>query len=84
MVLKILKLPKKYGEKYGTKADRAVYNGPFKVINWQVEDKIQLVKNDKYWDKKNVKLDKVNYKVLKDPAKLVHHYMIQIRLMIQS
>ena len=31
-----------------------------------MEDKIQLVKNDKYWDKKNVKLDKVNYKVLKD------------------
>ncbi|MCE0454534.1 peptide ABC transporter substrate-binding protein [Staphylococcus haemolyticus] len=60
------KIAKKYGEKYGTKADRAVYNGPFKVINWQVEDKIQLVKNDKYWDKKNVKLDKVNYKVLKD------------------
>ena len=28
-----------------------------------MEDKIQLVKNDKYWDKKNVKLDKVNYKV---------------------
>ena len=38
------KIAKKYGEKYGTKADRAVYNGPFKVINWQVEDKIQLVK----------------------------------------
>ena len=44
----------------------AVYNGPFKVINWQVEDKKQLVKNNQYWDKKNVKLDKVNYKVLKD------------------
>ena len=38
------KIAKKYGEKYGTKAHRAVYNGPFKVINWQVEDKIQLVK----------------------------------------
>lgn len=60
------KIAKKYGEKYGTNADRAVYNGPFKVTNWQVEDKIQLEKNDKYWDKKNVKLDKVNYKVLKD------------------
>ena len=57
---------KKYGKKYGTNAERAVYNGPFKVTNWQVEDKIQLVKNNQYWDKKSVKLDKVNYKVLKD------------------
>ena len=24
-----------------------------------------MVKNNQYWDKKNVKLDKVNYKVLK-------------------
>ena len=60
------KIAKKYGKKYGTNAERAVYNGPFKVTNWQVEDKIQLVKNNQYWDKKNVKLDKVNYKVLKD------------------
>ena len=60
------KIAKKYGKKYGTNAERAVYNGPFKVTNWQVEDKIQLVKNNQYWDKKSVKLDKVNYKVLKD------------------
>ena len=24
------------------------------VTNWKVEDKIQLVKNEQYWDKKNV------------------------------
>src|SRR5699024_4608315 len=47
-------------------ADKAVYNGPFKIENWKVEDKIQLVKNDKYWDKEKVHLDRVNYKVLKD------------------
>ncbi len=60
------KIARKYGEQYGTTADKAVYNGPFKVTNWQVEDKIQMVKNDKYWDKKHVKLDRVNFKVLKD------------------
>ncbi len=60
------KLLKKFGEQYGTTAEKAVYNGPFEVTNWKVEDKIQLVKNEQYWDKKNVKLDKVNYKVLKD------------------
>ncbi|RIM33887.1 peptide ABC transporter substrate-binding protein [Staphylococcus caprae] len=60
------KIARKYGEQYGTTADKAVYNGPFEVTNWQVEDKIQMVKNDKYWDKKHVKLDRVNFKVLKD------------------
>ena len=60
------KVAKKFGEQYGTTTEKAVYNGPFEVTNWKVEDKIQLVKNEQYWDKKNVKLDKVNYKVLKD------------------
>ena len=40
----MLKLLKNMVKKYGTNAERAVYNGPFKVTNWQVEDKIQLVK----------------------------------------
>ena len=56
----------KYGESYGTKANKAVYNGPFKVDQWKPEDKNNVVKNDKYWDRDKVKLDKVNYKVLKD------------------
>lgn len=60
------KVVKKYGDQYGTKAEKAVYNGPFKVKEWAVEDKILLEKNNKYWDKDVVKLDKVNYKVLKD------------------
>ncbi|WP_240047463.1 peptide ABC transporter substrate-binding protein, partial [Staphylococcus aureus] len=60
------KVAKKYGEKYGLKPQNAVYNGPFKVDTWRAEDKILLSKNNFYWDKKNVKLDKVNYKILKD------------------
>ncbi|HLR18497.1 MAG TPA: peptide ABC transporter substrate-binding protein [Staphylococcus sp.] len=60
------KVVEKAGQQYGTTADKAVYNGPFKIENWKVEDKIQLVKNDKYWDKEKVHLDRVNYKVLKD------------------
>lgn len=60
------KAVKKAGQQYGTTADKTVYNGPFKVKDWKVEDKIQLVKNDDYWDKKAVNLDRVNYKVLKD------------------
>ena len=36
------------------------------MSKWAVEDKIVLTKNDNYWDKKSVKLDRVNYKILKD------------------
>lgn len=60
------KISKKYGEQYGTKVEKTVFNGPFKVDKWKHEDKILLSKNNNYWDKKNVKLEKVNYKVLKD------------------
>ncbi|KRG08995.1 peptide ABC transporter substrate-binding protein [Staphylococcus sp. NAM3COL9] len=60
------KAVKKAGQQYGTTADKTVFNGPFKVKDWKVEDKIQMVKNDNYWDKKEVHLDRVNYKVLKD------------------
>lgn len=60
------KVAKKYGKRYGTTADKVVYNGPFKVKEWKVEDKILLEKNEDYWDKKAVKLDKVSYKILKD------------------
>ncbi len=60
------KVVKKAGEQYGTTAGKTVFNGPFKLEKWQVEDKLQLVKNKDYWDKKNVHLDRINYKVLKD------------------
>lgn len=60
------KAVKKYGEQYGTTAEKSVYNGPFKVKNWKVEDKIELEKNENYWDKKKVHLDRANYKILKD------------------
>ncbi|MCE5130172.1 peptide ABC transporter substrate-binding protein [Staphylococcus saprophyticus] len=60
------KVVKKNGDQYGTTAAKTVFNGPFKVKEWKVEDKIQLVKNEDYWDKKQVHLDRVNYKVLKD------------------
>ena len=38
------KVVKKHGEQYATTADKTVFNGPFKVQDWKVEDKIQLVK----------------------------------------
>lgn len=51
----------KVGSKYGTAAKYTISSGPFKLTKWTGSNKqFTLVKNQSYWDKKNVKLDKVN------------------------
>ncbi|MCT3396934.1 peptide ABC transporter substrate-binding protein [Lentilactobacillus hilgardii] len=63
------KIVKKYGSKYGTTSAKTVYNGPFKSVGWTgTNDSWELVKNSKYWDKKAVKLSKINYQVVKQPS----------------
>ncbi len=60
------KVVEKYGDKYGTNSKAMVYNGPFKLEDWTGSNlKWTLAKNDKYWDKKKVKLDAINYTVNK-------------------
>lgn len=60
------KVVNKYGKKFATKAQYQVYSGPFKIKGWNgTNDTWSFVKNNKYWDKKVVKLDKVNYQVVK-------------------
>lgn len=60
------KVVNKYGKKYATKAQYQVYSGPFKIEGWNgTNDTWSFVKNNDYWDKKVVKLDKINYQVVK-------------------
>ena len=40
--------------------------GPFKMTSWKRNSKIELEKNENYWDKDSVKLDKVNYQIVSD------------------
>lgn len=56
----------KYGAKYGTELETLPVNGPFKMTEWVHQNKVTLVKNDAYWDKEKVKLNTVNYKIIKD------------------
>ncbi|MCH9621136.1 MAG: Oligopeptide-binding protein OppA [Chlamydiia bacterium] len=44
-----------------------ICNGPFKLETWKMKNKITAVKNDYYWDTKNVKLQKLNMLML-DPT----------------
>ncbi|WP_375711264.1 peptide ABC transporter substrate-binding protein [Lactiplantibacillus pentosus] len=58
------KAVKKWGSKYATKAQYMLYSGPFKLTGWTgTNNTWQFVKNDQYWDKKAVHLQKINYTV---------------------
>ncbi len=63
------KIVQKYGSRYGTSANRQVYNGPFTLTKWTGSNlSWTLKKNPSYWDHKNVNLDAVKYSVIKDPT----------------
>ncbi len=68
------KFVKKQGDKYGTTVKTTLYNGPFKMTEWKTDDKVTLEKNDDYWDKDKVILNKVNYKVVKEASTAVNLY----------
>ena len=61
-------------DKIGTTAENTIYNGPFTMTDWNMDDLVVLSKNDNYWDKDNVKLNKINFKVVKDPNAAINLY----------
>ncbi|MBW1605431.1 peptide ABC transporter substrate-binding protein [Lactobacillus sp. Sy-1] len=63
------KVVEKYGKKYGTNSSTITSDGPFVLKNWNgTGDTWQLVKNNNYWDKKNVHLKKIDIQVSSDPS----------------
>ena len=65
----------KYGDKYGTTADTTVYNGPYQMKGWTGTNlSWKLVKNNSYWDKKSVKMNTLNWKVVKDSSTALNMY----------
>lgn len=60
------KFVEKCGSKYGTAAKYVLSNGPFKMTGWTGSNLTwKLVKNNTYWDKKNVKLGQISMSVQK-------------------
>jgi oligopeptide transport system substrate-binding protein len=60
-------LVEKYGKDFAATPDKNVYNGPYQLTEWAQDNKLVLTKNENYWDKDKVKLDKVEISVLTDP-----------------
>ncbi|OTW87162.1 peptide ABC transporter substrate-binding protein (plasmid) [Bacillus thuringiensis serovar sumiyoshiensis] len=62
------------GTQYGLEADQLVYNGAFTLNNWKHEQGFQLKKNSNYWDAKTVKLDEINFDIVKDKSTEINLY----------
>ena len=65
----------KEGKKYATTSDTALYSGPYKVQGWNgTNNTFKLVKNDNYWDAKNVKTKEIDVQVVQKPETAVQLY----------
>ncbi|BAR87723.1 oligopeptide ABC transporter, periplasmic oligopeptide-binding protein OppA (plasmid) [Bacillus thuringiensis serovar tolworthi] len=62
------------GKQYGLEANQLVYNGAFTLDNWKHEQGFQLKKNPNYWDTKTVKLDEINFDIVKDKSTEINLY----------
>ncbi|KKX54892.1 peptide ABC transporter substrate-binding protein [Brevibacillus borstelensis] len=52
--------------KWAGEAKTHVGNGPYKMESWEHKNKLVLVKNENYWDKDSVKLDKIEFAMVED------------------
>ncbi|WP_275360070.1 peptide ABC transporter substrate-binding protein [Xenorhabdus bovienii] len=68
------KVVKKYGNKW-TQPEFFVSNGPFKLSEWIVNEKIVGVRNPYYWDDKHTVINKVTYLPLSDYKADLNRYM---------
>lgn len=57
------------GDNYAKNAENLVYNGPYTLAKWEGSQATtwQYAKNDQYWDKDNVSMNKITFNVSKDP-----------------
>lgn len=62
------------GNEFGTSIENTLFNGPFILSAWKLEDQYSMEKNKNYWDKEAVKLDKVHTKIVKDNNTLLNLY----------
>ncbi|TXR95634.1 peptide ABC transporter substrate-binding protein [Bacillus sp. SH7-1] len=65
---------KEQGKNYALEPSNLLYNGPFVLEKWKHEQEFQLKKNATYWDQKKVKLDEINFQIVKDTMTAVNLY----------
>lgn len=53
-------------DKYGNDVEGYLMNGPFVIESWEHESNLVLVKNENYWNKDAVKLNKITMEMISD------------------
>ncbi len=53
-------------DKYGNDVEGYLMNGPFVIESWEHESNLVLVKNENYWNKDAIKLNKITMEMIKD------------------
>ena len=53
-------------EGWATKPETYVTNGAFKLVQWDMKDQLVFEKNENYWNKDSIKLDKLTFKLVTD------------------
>jgi oligopeptide transport system substrate-binding protein len=60
------KFVEEQGEDYAQNADALIYNGPYILTEFNPTNGVTLVKNDDYWDKANVDIERVEGRIVKE------------------
>lgn len=61
-------LVEKYGDQYAMSADAMLTNGPFTVVDYQVDQSIKMAPNEHYWNREAIKLNSVTILIMEAEA----------------
>ncbi|MDO5089719.1 MAG: peptide ABC transporter substrate-binding protein [Leptotrichiaceae bacterium] len=64
------KFVKEAGQEYMTTVEKSMGNGPYILKEWTPESNMVLVKNENYWNKGNIHMNKLDLKMISDEAAL--------------
>jgi oligopeptide transport system substrate-binding protein len=60
------KFVEQQGDKYASGTENLLYNGPYKITQFNPTSGVTVVKNEDYWNADNVDISKVEAKIVKD------------------
>jgi len=68
------KFVEQQGEDYALSAEALLFNGPYKLTSFKPTEGITVVKNEDYWNKANVPIEKVEGEIVKELDTAVNLY----------
>lgn len=68
------KFVEEQGDRFAQGAETLLSNGPYKVTKFGPSNRVVLEKNQEYWDKRDVVVEKINVRVIKSPDTALNLY----------